>query len=168
MRVVDDHRWRRRGLLPPAAMPRRRAVRGRSTSSSSSCFPGRRRRRPERPDDAHPRPPVEPRGRPPCAPQQASAARASRLPGPLPVRRRPPAGSGRQGDHGRGAADLSWADPCAAALAPLPPHRPPPDACSEPNIVCARRITRAAYARRPRFIRQGLVVSLSGSQVSAQ
>ncbi|PUZ53901.1 hypothetical protein GQ55_5G087600 [Panicum hallii var. hallii] len=164
MRVVDDHRWRRRGLLPPTAVPRRRAVRGRNTSSSSSCFPCRRRRRPERPEDAHPRSPVEPRGRPPGAPQQASAARASPLPRPLPVRRRPPAGSGRQGDHGRGAADLSRADPCAA-LAPLPPHRRP-DACSEPNIVCASY--HQGSLRTPGFIRQGLVASHLSQQLKGK
>lgn len=130
MRVVDDDQ-RCRGLLPLNAMPRRRAIRRRNGGgSSSSCFLGRRGGPEERPDDAHSRPPVEPRGRPPGAPQQTRAARAPHLPWPFPLRRRPPAGSGgRQGDHGRVAADLGWADPCA--LAPLPPHlvgrmMPPP------------------------------------------
>jgi hypothetical protein len=54
--------------------------------------------------------------RTPRGPQQARAAGASHWPRPVPVLRRPPAGSGRQGDHGH------WATPCGCR--PLPVARP--------------------------------------------
>jgi hypothetical protein len=108
--VVDDHR--RCGLLPPTAIPRRRALR---RSGGRSVV----RRRPERHDDARPRTAVESRRRPPRSPEQGRAADASHLPRPFSVG----AGSGRlQGDHGLAAAGLGWAN-SSRALAPLPPHR---------------------------------------------